>query len=346
MEIDAGVFTTTMNFDQAIKLIESAQNILITTHVRPDGDAVGCVVALKQLIEKSAPRVGLACNIQLLFLSSIPANYQFLLCEPPWILGADLTKEQIEQGELDRFDLIVILDTGALRQLPDLDKYLSRREKPILVIDHHLNGDDLGTCQLIDTAAAATGEIIFDLAQHAGWPLNEEIASALFAAIGADTGWVRFPNTSAHTLEIAARLVAAGAEPDHLYRELMQSYPPERLKLLALTLQTLELLCDNRLAVMHITKDMLAQSGAERTLIENIVNEPQQIASVVVSLLLVERDDGATRASLRSREPVDVSKIAQQFGGGGHAQAAGATLNLPLHQARRTLIEAVAKALN
>ena len=129
-----------MNFDQAIEQIESAQNILITTHVRPDGDAVGSVVAFKQLIEQSAQRAGRTCNVQMLFLSSISANYQFLLAEPPWFLGTDIKPEQIEQGELDRFDLIILLDTCALRQLPDLDKYLARREKPILVIDHHLNG--------------------------------------------------------------------------------------------------------------------------------------------------------------------------------------------------------------
>jgi len=335
-----------MNFDQAIEQIESAQNILITTHVRPDGDAVGSVVAFKQLIEQSAQRAGRTCNVQMLFLSSVSANYQFLLSEPPWFLGTDIKPEQIEQGELDRFDLIIILDTCALRQLPDLDKYLTRREKPILVIDHHLAGDDLGTCQLVDTNVAAAGEIIFDLAQHAEWLIDKKIAAALFAAIGTDTGWFRFPNTSAHTLEIAARLVAAGAQPDLLYRKMLQTYPPERLKLLSFTLQTLELLCEKRLAVMQITKEMLSQSGADRTLIENIVNEPQQIASVVVSLLLVERDDGTTRASLRSREPVDVSKIARLYGGGGHAQAAGVTLDLPIQQARKKLINLITSTLD
>ena len=335
-----------MNFDQAIQQIESAQNILITTHVRPDGDAVGCVAALKRLIERSAQRDGRTCKVQTLFLSPIPVNYQFLLSESPWFLDSDLKKEQIENSELDRFDLMIILDTSALRQLPDICDYLGKREKSILVIDHHLNGDDLGVCHLLNANAAATGEIIFDLAQHADWPLDEKTASALFAAIGADTGWFRFSNTSAHTFEIAARLVAAGAKPDLLYRKLLQSYPPERLQLLSLTLQTLELLCDNRLALMQITQDMLAQSGADRALIENIVNEPQQIASVVVSLLLVERDDGAVRASLRSREPVDISKIARQFGGGGHAQAAGATLDLTILDAKQKLIQAITDVLN
>ena len=329
-----------MNFDQAVEQIGSAENILITTHVRPDGDAVGCVVALKALIENA----GFAASVQMLFLSFVPTNYQFLLTEPAWFLGTDIKPEQIESGILDCFDLIVILDTAALRQLPDISDYLGKREKSILVIDHHLNGDNLGTCQLINTAAAATGEIIFDLAQHAKWSIDKDIASALFAAIGTDTGWFRFPNTTAHTFKIASQLVAAGADPDHLYRKLMQSYPPERLKLLTLTLQSLELLCENRLAVMEITKEMLTQSGADRTLIENIVNEPQQIASVVVSLLLVERDDGAARASLRSREPVDVSAIARQFGGGGHALAA-VTLDMPIPQARHTLIVAFAKTL-
>lgn len=336
-----------MNFDQAVKLIKSARNILLTTHTRPDGDAVGSLAALKILIEQAAQRTVRSCATELLFLGRVPDNYKFLLSDIPYLqLGEQVTQEQIEAGQLDQYDLIVIADTSARRQLLGIADYLTKRTKPILVFDHHLASDGIGSCRLIDTTAAATSQIIYEFAHSVQWPIDQKVANALFAALSTDTGWFRFANASPRAYEIMSELVAAGAEPAVLYKKLFQNFPPERLKLIALTLQTLELHCDGRFALMQITNQMLQDSGAHRTHIENIINESQQIGSVTVSVLLVEQEDGTTRVSFRSRGPVDVNVLAQKFGGGGHAQAAGASLDLPLNKAKPKILTAVSEAIN
>ena len=191
--------------------------------------------------------------------------------------------QPIAAADLDPYDLIIVIDTSAARQLPGLSDYLVENSPRVLAIDHHLASDGIGAIQLIDSAVAAAGEIIFNLAHAAGWPLDETAAAALFVALSTDTGWFRFENVSTQTYDIAGALVAAGARPHLIYQKLFQQFPPARFKLLALTMQTLELFCDDRLAVMHITRDMLDRTGAKRSHIENIVNESQQIASVAVS---------------------------------------------------------------
>jgi len=343
------------NFTQAISLIESAKQILITCHVRPDGDGIGSIVALKNIIEKTARQNRRDCEVQLLLLSKASQVYQFVFSEPPWILEQDITQQQIDAGELDKFDLIIVVDTSATRQLKGIADYLKKREQKagsaqsgdcsVMIIDHHLSGDIRGDCRLINTKACAAGEIVYDLCQKANWPLDESSATALLAAIGTDTGWFRYENTTARTFEISAALVQAGAQPEKLYQKLCQNYPPERLRLVTLALETLELHAEDRLATMWITSRMLAQSGAKRAHIENIVNEPQQIGSVIAVLLFVELDDGGTRVSLRSKAVVDVNEVARQFGGGGHARAAGVTIELPLEEAQSQIINAMLTAL-
>jgi len=344
---------TNTDFSQAISLIESARRILITTHIRPDGDAVGSIAALKTIIEQAAGQKQNDCVVQLLLLSEPSDNYMFLLPDETWFLGEHITQEQINAGQLARFDLIIIADTCAARQLQGLSNYLTQRTKnaretdaSILVIDHHLSGDAIGNCQLVDTDACAAGEIIYRLCRRADWPLNESAASALLAAIGTDTGWFQFENSSAQAFKIAGELLEAGAKADRIYQKLYQNDPPEKLQLLAMTLQTLELYCDGRLAVMQITREMLAKSRAKRSHIENIVNEPQNIASVIAVILLVAQDDGSTRGSLRSKEKVDVNMVARQFGGGGHARAAGLTIQDPLPIARKRIIDAMIAAMS
>jgi len=327
-----------MNFQPALNAIDSAHHILLTTHVRPDGDAVGSLVALQACIQKAAQKSQKSCNAQLLFLSTVPDHYQFLLPAEPWTVHNQLNPQPIDPHTLDQYDLIIVVDTSADRQLPGLGDYLKNHPSRVLVLDHHLANDGLGAIQLIDTKAAAAAEIVFHLITTAHWPITPDTAAALFVALATDTGWFRFENVTDQTYHIAARLIAAGARPHQIYRTLFQKFPAARLKLMTLMLQTLELFCDDRLAVMHITTDMINQTHAKRTQIENMVNEAQQIESVEVTVLLVEQKDHTTRASFRSRGTIDVNQIAQKFSGGGHANAAGATLNQSLPDARNQII--------
>ena len=279
-------------------------------------------------------------------------TYQFLLDDQTWIFGRDITQQQIDAGELDEFDLIIVVDTRAKRQLPGIGQYLQKRTLEadqtgldVLVIDHHIDGSEIGSCRLIDTGACAAGEIVYELCFQADWPIDRQVAQALFAAIATDTGWFRFENSSARAFEIAGELIEAGAKADDLHQRLYQSDPPARIHLLAATLSTLELHCDNRLAVMRITKQMLTDCGAEHWHIENIVNEPMCIGSVIASVLLVELEDGKTRCSLRSKRQINVSEIANQFDGGGHARAAGLTISDNLKSAAELVVKAMKKAI-
>jgi bifunctional oligoribonuclease and PAP phosphatase NrnA len=335
----------TNDYRRAIELIESAGRILVTTHIRPDGDAIGCLAAMKAVLESLPSPDGSGRRVQSLFLSPVGDIYRFLVPSDAWFLGEQIKSERIQAGCLDDFDLAIVCDTSARRQLDCVFDALQKRTKPVLVIDHHLSGDGLGQCRLIDTAAAAAGEIVYELCDRAGWPIHPTAAEALFTAITTDTGWFHFENTTPRALRIAAELIEAGLKPDQLYQRLFMQDPPERLQLLALALQTLELHCDGKLALMHITKAMLQRAGAKHWQIENIVNEPMRIGTTLVSILMVEQEDGDTRCSFRSKAVVDVNAVAATFGGGGHARAAGAILNMPLDQARQNLIPALQNAL-
>ena len=327
-------------YEQAIAKLNGARRILLTSHVRPDGDAIGCLVGLREMLEAGQPG-----RTQVLLLSEPGDQYVFLLEKPYWVLGRDVTEEQVKAGRLEEFDAILVVDTSAVRQLPGIGDYIRQRHRGVVVIDHHKGNEPIGEVRVIDTGAGAAGELVYELGRRAGWQVNRVAAAAIFVAISTDTGWFRFENCAPRTLKIAGELVAAGAQPDELYHQLFQNFPPARAKLVAEALASLELFADDRLAVMQITNETMQRLGAKRSHIENIVNEPAQIGSVLVTILLVEEKDGNTRVSLRSRAVVDVNELAQRFGGGGHARAAGLTRSEPLPVVRALLIREITKML-
>jgi len=149
-----------MDFQKAVELIKKSNMILITTHTRPDGDACGCMAALFETL------TALGKNTKILLLSELPSWYEFLFEQKPEILS--------EKTKIDS-DLIVIVDTDTYNQLPELDKYLKQSDKPVLVIDHHATSGNLGDVRLVDSSAAATALIVFDLLKYAGWPITKKI---------------------------------------------------------------------------------------------------------------------------------------------------------------------------
>lgn len=334
-----------VDFERAIELLGSSERILLTTHVRPDGDAVGSVGALRQLLEQAAAAEGRRCEVSVLFLGEVPENYRFVLSGSAWVVGKDVAAAALGEAWLGQFDVAVVVDTHAAKQLPGIGEALAGWSGPVLVIDHHEAAGSLGDVRLIDSSMAAAGMLVYELADRAGWPITREVAEALFVAISTDTGWFRFSNCGRGVFRVAERLVGAGAEPSVLYRRLYEAFPPARLKLMGQALGTMELFACDRGALMYVSKAMLVDSGAERSHIENLVNLSQQIGSVEVSVLLVEQEDGTTRASFRSRGGTDVNELARGFGGGGHAKAAGASLEQGLAAAREAVRVAVEGAL-
>ncbi len=325
--------------DRAIELINSASSVLVTSHTRPDGDACGSMKAMCDTLE------GLGKKVFPILLSPLAEWYDFLFESKVPILGNDITEEQLHSGCFDHCDLVVIIDTNSYVQLPQFDEWLRGTSKKVLVIDHHVTSDGLGDVEIIDTTAAAAGEIIHDLLKYAGWPITEKIAEALFVAIATDSGWFKFSNADARIFRNAAELIDAGANPSEIYRKIYLNFSPERMKLMVRMLSTMETCFDGRVAVQNIMRSDFDQTGATGRDTENLIDECQRISSIEVAVMFVELADGGFRCSLRSKGDVDVRQIAAQNGGGGHTMAAGVNMEGPLENAKKIILDAIEKQL-
>ncbi len=330
---------TNDDFQKAVDLINNSGSILLTAHTKPDGDACGCIVALSNVLE------GIGKKSRTLMLSQMPDWYDFLFAQKPPVLGEDIDLSQLTDGSFGEFDLIIIVDTNSLSQLPKFDRYLKQIDKPLLIFDHHATADDLGNVELVDSDAAATGLIVYDLLKYAGWQITETIAEALFVAVATDTGWFQFSNTDSRVHRTCSELIDAGAKPIEIYHNLYQNFSYARFKLTVAMLNTLQLHLDGRFAIQHISLRDFEQTGAKLKDTENLINECRRISTVETAALLVELKDGRIRCSLRSTGGIDVSEIAAKFGGGGHTMAAGTFLPGPLEEAKKTVLKEVTEKI-
>jgi phosphoesterase RecJ-like protein len=326
-----------MDFQKAVELIGKSDKVLLTTHIKPDGDACGSVAAMYDAL------TALGKKVKLVFPSELPEWYEFLFTKKPAILDKNITVEQLKQGRLDEFDLIVLVDVNSNNQLSKFSEYLKQNDKPVLVIDHHITNDGLGDVELIDNTAAATALIVFDLLKYADWEITEKIAQALFVAVATDTGWFQFGNTDSRVHRSCAELIDAGVNPTGIYHDLYQNFSRQRFQLMTAMLSTLELHLDGRFATQHLRQQDFKQIGAAYSDTENLVDECQRINSVETAALFVELPDGRVKCSLRSRGAIDVREVAQKFGGGGHTMAAGAHLPGPLKNAKQLIKAEVEK---
>ncbi len=324
------------SFQEAVDLIEKSGGVLVTTHTKPDGDACGCVAVLCDAL------AALGKEAQPLMLSDVPGWYEFVFADKVPVLGRDVTVEQLAGGKLGEFDLIMVADTDSFSQLGDFEKYLKGNDKAVLVIDHHITSDGVGDVKIADSSAAATGLIVFELAKYAGWGITERMAQALFVAIATDTGWFQFSNTDSRVYNTCGQLIEAGAKPTEIYEKLYHNFSYARFRLMLAMLETLELHFDGQFASQHILRRDFERTGAAYEDTENLINECHRIGTLEAWALFVELKDGRIRCSLRSKGAVDVSKIAQKFGGGGHKVAAGTYLPGPLEDAKRLILNEMA----
>jgi phosphoesterase RecJ-like protein len=327
-------------YQQILDSLSRAQRVLVTTHVRPDGDALGTSAALVLGMRQRG------VDAQVLLLSHLPTKYAFIFNDNG-IVHHDAEKGWPQTLALENFDTLLVADTGTWSQLPGLRERLEKWQGTKLVVDHHLTQEDWADAKLVMTEAAAAGEIAAELLDQWQVKIDKPMASALFVAIASDTGWFQFSNTRPYTLRLAARLMEAGVNTDELYQLIYQNERAERVALQTRAQQSLELLLDGRLAVMRVCKEDFEQTRANVPDTENLINIPLQIRSVEVSVLLTEpRDFGPVRVSLRSKGHVDVARFAEQFGGGGHARASGLKLDLSLQDAHQVVIEAMIRAMS
>lgn len=327
-------------YQRIIGALSGAKRVLVTTHIRPDGDALGTTVALILGLRKKG------IDAELLLLSRLPRKYSFI------VMDNKINYHDAEQGwpaalnDLSRFDLLVSCDTGTWNQLPGLQERVKNWSAPKLVIDHHLTQEDWASAKLVVTEAAAAAEIVAELLDQWNISFDREIGTALFLGIATDTGWFQHSNTRPYTLRLAARLIEAGVDTNQMYQLLYQNERTERIVLQARAQQSLELLADGRLAVMRVTRQDFQDTRADVPDTENLINIPLQIRTVQASILMTEPlEGGPIRVSLRSKGHVDVARFAERFGGGGHARAAGLKITGNLEQAHDAVVLAMVEAL-
>lgn len=318
-----------------VEIIQSHQRFLLVCHVRPDCDALGSEIAMAAILEKLGKDVWLVNDF------AVPPNLTFLDHQGKVRqLGKDLSPEQLDDREV-----IIVLDTTAWIQLGKMADVLRATRAIKLVLDHHVSEDDLGATLFKNSDAEATGRLVVEAADALGVPLTPDIAEPAFAALATDTGWFRFQSTTGETYRLAARLVDAGAAPFRLFKQLYEEDSLGRLKLVGRTLARVQTELGGRLIYTWIEQADFQATGALPSDSEDLINMTLTVEGTEVAVILVEQPSGALKISFRSRSDVDCSRLAEQFDGGGHKRAAGATLPGPLDVARARILDAVRAAM-
>lgn len=293
--------------------INHGQRFILTTHINPDGDGLGSEAALAAFLGD------IGKDVYIYNSSPVPSNYKFLDSENKMMVyGPDIHKENLLTA-----DYIFILDISDWNRLKQVGKAVRNLQITKICIDHHPPHDKFGNINLIDIEASSTGEIVYDLLRFCNGTISQRIAEALYTSILTDTGSFRFSNTNARAHIIAGELVKAGASPQKVYQKVYEHQPPSKVKLLGYVLYNLHLEQNGRVAWIKVPKQILDSIGAKPHETEGFADYPRVINGVEVSIMFIEMDKGRIKVSFRSKGNYVINHIAQKFGGGGHAYAAG-----------------------
>lgn len=314
--------------------INNAQKIGVTYHVSPDGDAVGSALAL--------------------------LNGLRVLGKDAYLISKDIISDSLQYlqsaGEGDGetivptkdTDMVVVLDCGNFERISaDLKKFRGE----LVNIDHHITNDYYGDINYVDTKAAATAEIVFELLELMGMDFNEQnedtlsVGTCLYTSIVTDTGAFRHSNVTSRTHTIAARLKKIGVNNTFIYTSLFDNKSFNKMKLIGKALSDMELLFDEKVALIQITESLVAELGLLNHDTSDIISFGLQIKGVEIAVLIKEAEDGV-KASLRAKNNFDVRKIAESLGGGGHVKAAGLKIkDVTISKAREQILEAIENAM-
>lgn len=293
--------------------VAKASTVLIGTHLNPDGDALGCALAFSLYLD------GIGIENEVMCHHKSPRNLRFL----PKV---ELVRQEAQR---DSYDLGVILDLDSMDRLGETEKYFSRCKR-LIVIDHHVPHDKPGDIRIVDSDASATAAILTRLLVKIGAKITPEMATCLLTGIVTDTGSFRFRNTTPDSLAQSAILLEHGANLNQISEEIFQNKTLTSAQLLGHVLDTMGLAENNRIAWSVLTFDDFQRTGAQDDDTEGFVNEMLFINTVKIAFLLQEPRSGKVRVSFRSRADYDVAKVAREFGGGGHKNAAGCVFELPI----------------
>jgi phosphoesterase RecJ-like protein len=305
--------------------IASADRILILTHINPDGDAIGSLLGMWHALR--------ALGKQALPLASSP-----LPTYTHWLPGVEHIKVYQAGQALPEADLAILLDTASLMRVGRIyeEHAVALAALPAVIIDHHVTNDGAATLNLIRPAAASTCELLFELFQAVGLTITAEMATCLMLGLTTDTQSFQTSATTAETLRSAAGLLECGADYMRIVHEVYFALPSNSATLIGIAMAAMRR--EGPLAWTTVTQAMMRETGAEDEAADEVVRMMQRVAGVRALVLFKERYDGTTKISLRALPPIDVASLAQTWGGGGHAQASGATLLMPPEEAANEVL--------
>ncbi len=341
-------YVSNANLAQIAARLRDAKRVVILTHSKPDGDAIGSSLALARTLT----RLGIVATP--VFLAPWSPRMDSIVGETPIIKEIHGVWSRKELADVD---CVAIVDTGSWTQIADARHWLEPHREHALIIDHHAHGDaDVAELRHVDTSAAAATQLVAEvcrqlLAVERCADLPIDIAEPLYLGLATDTGWFRHSNVTSDVMRLASELIDAGVDQNRLFRRVEQSDSPKRLLLLQRALASLSLFANDRAAIISVTAADIAACEAGQDELGGLTDLPQTVGTVRVVAVLTELEPSLVKVSLRSKavEPpeqsVDVNMIAQEFGGGGHVHAAGAKLKLSLVEARRRVTQVLTSAL-
>lgn len=308
--------------------LRAGRSVALSTHINADGDGCGSEAGLARLLGQ------LGLNVVIANPTPWPSMFEFLL-------GDGVRESSHAERAIRQADLIIVVDISDLRRLGAVGQVVRESPATKMVIDHHVPSDiAISELALTDTAAAATGELIYDLAAVLGLELTPPIAEALYVALLTDTGGFRFSNTTARCHAVAGALLEAGVDPEAMYRRIYASVPVGRLHLLRDALATLEVDPEYGISWISVEAGAAETHGLKSEDLDGIAEHPRSVAGTRMAIFFRDLGHGKVKASFRSAGAVDVNAFAKEFGGGGHAKASGALIPGTLEEVRHEVVAA------
>jgi bifunctional oligoribonuclease and PAP phosphatase NrnA len=295
-------------FECALPLLKECETFLVSGHINPDGDCVGSVCACAQLLQSLGKKVSIVCH------DPVPENLHFLAVS--WQLFSDL-------AERPQFDCMIILDTPQPERLGDVLQLFDQAKQSI-VIDHHISNAEFGSVNVVASHVSSCGEMIFEMFTEMKVPISKASAQLLYVAISTDTGSFRFGNTTGRTHQIVADLIGTGIDHHYLNEQLYSYIRPERILLLKRFLNNVSFSESGAIVWSHLSESDLAECHADKADMDGFVNYLSDIRGIDIAFFAFSQaKDARIKVSFRAKGKADVNTLANQFGGGGHSQAAG-----------------------
>jgi len=323
-----------------IDALLDGQHFVLTTHENSDGDGLGSEVALARVLK------ALGKEVAIVNPTEVPPNYLFLKKLYPITLFDKRSEEAIQ--ELSLCDVVVLLDANMHERMGSLWPHVKFAKElgalNIVCVDHHLEPEDFTDVMVCENYASSTGELVYGLIyalqERLGRDLlTPEVAEALYVAVMTDTGSFRFPKTTPYVYQLAGDLVAKGADASAIYDRIYNSLTTSALKLLGAALSAITILDEGDISWLFISQDMIKATGSKLFDTDLIIRYLLSVPSVRIAVLIVEMQDGRTKASFRSRGEIYVNQFAKKYGGGGHMNAAGCLFQFSSDKAQMVLLE-------